>query len=79
MGANRGLGAAVRRGPGRGASPRDAAAVAFCDADGEYAPEELEAMVAPILAGRADYVVGLALRRRHPSTCARTAASATAC
>jgi glycosyltransferase involved in cell wall biosynthesis len=34
------------------------AAVAFLDADGEYAPEELAAMVAPILAGRADYVVG---------------------
>ena len=32
--------------------------MAFCDADGEYAPEELEAMVAPILEGRADYVVG---------------------
>jgi glycosyltransferase involved in cell wall biosynthesis len=32
--------------------------VAFCDADGEYAPEELETMVAPILRGEADYVVG---------------------
>ena len=57
MGANRGLGAAVRRGLAE-AVALDAAAVAFCDADGEYAPEELEAMVAPILAGRADYVVG---------------------
>ncbi len=57
MGANRGLGAAVRRGLAE-AVARDAAAVAFCDADGEYAPEELEAMVAPILEGRADYVVG---------------------
>ena len=35
-----------------------AAAVAFCDADGEYPPEELEALVAPILSGEADYVVG---------------------
>ncbi|MDQ3538582.1 MAG: glycosyltransferase, partial [Actinomycetota bacterium] len=35
-----------------------AAVAAFCDADGEYAPEELERLVAPILAGRADYVVG---------------------
>ena len=35
-----------------------AAAVAFCDADGEYAPEELETVVAPILDGTADYVVG---------------------
>lgn len=57
MGVNRGLGAAVRRGLAE-AVALDAAAVAFCDADGEYAPEELEAMVAPILAGRADYVVG---------------------
>ena len=30
----------------------------FLDADGEYAPEELPRLVAPILAGRADYVVG---------------------
>ncbi|MGH9112587.1 MAG: hypothetical protein ACRDZN_09895, partial [Acidimicrobiales bacterium] len=28
------------------------------DADGEYAPEELAALVAPILGGRADYVIG---------------------
>ena len=57
LGANRGLGAAVRRGLAEGAA-LGAAATAFCDADGEYAPEELGAMVAPILAGRADYVVG---------------------
>ena len=54
---NRGLGAAVRRGLDE-AVLRGAAAVAFCDADGEYAPEELPALVAPILAGDADYVVG---------------------
>jgi uncharacterized membrane protein YbhN (UPF0104 family) len=54
---NRGLGAAVRRGLAEGVAG-GAAAVAFCDADGEYAPEDLEAMVAPILSGRADYVVG---------------------
>lgn len=54
---NRGLGAAVRRGLAEGVAA-GAAAVAFCDADGEYAPEDLEAMVAPILSGRADYVVG---------------------
>jgi hypothetical protein len=54
---NRGLGAAVRAGIGE-ALHRGAAAVAFCDADGEYAPEELEAVVAPILRGEADYVVG---------------------
>jgi glycosyltransferase involved in cell wall biosynthesis len=44
-----GLAAAVERG---------AAAVAFCDADCEYDPAELERLVAPILEGRADYVVG---------------------
>lgn len=54
---NQGLGAAVRRGLAEGAQ-RGAAAVAFCDADGEYAPEELDALVTPILSGHADYVVG---------------------
>jgi uncharacterized membrane protein YbhN (UPF0104 family) len=54
---NEGLGAAVRRGL-REATALGAAAVAFCDADGEYAPEELEALVTPVLAGDADYVVG---------------------
>lgn len=53
----RGLGAAVRTGL-RVAVERDAAAVAFCDADGEYAPEDLAAVVGPILAGDADYVIG---------------------
>lgn len=54
---NRGLGAAVRTGlkESLGHNP---AAIAFCDADGEYAPEELELMIRPILDGRADYVVG---------------------
>jgi uncharacterized membrane protein YbhN (UPF0104 family) len=54
---NRGLGAAVRSGLREGVA-RNAAAVVFCDADGEYAPEELATMVAPILDGSADYVVG---------------------
>ena len=54
---NLGLGAAVRRGLAE-ATSMGAAAVAFCDADGEYAPEELERVVAPILEGRAGYVVG---------------------
>jgi glycosyltransferase involved in cell wall biosynthesis len=54
---NRGLGAAVRAGLAWAIEQR-AAAVAFLDADGEYAPEELENLVAPILAGRADYVIG---------------------
>ena len=54
---NRGLGAAVRTGLAA-AVRRDPAAVAFLDADGEYAPEELGLLVAPILAGQADYVAG---------------------
>lgn len=53
----RGLGAAVRTGLAA-ALAHQPAAVAFCDADGEYAPEELGALVAPVLAGEADYVVG---------------------
>lgn len=57
LGRNTGLGAAVRRGLAE-AVARDAVAVAFCDADGEYAPEELTALVRPLLAGDADYVVG---------------------
>ncbi|MFP3914651.1 MAG: glycosyltransferase family 2 protein, partial [Actinomycetota bacterium] len=57
LGRNRGLGAAVRRGMEE-ALERNPAAVAFCDADGEYGPEELGTMVAPVLAGEADYVVG---------------------
>lgn len=57
LGENRGLGAAVRCGFALGVE-RGASAVVFCDADGEYPPEELEALVEPILAGRADYVVG---------------------
>lgn len=58
---NRGLGAAVRIGLAE-ALRCHPAAIAFCDADGEYSPEELEAMVAPILDGRADYVVGSRFR-----------------
>jgi len=57
LAANRGLGAAVRLGLAA-AVERGAAAVAFCDADREYDPGELERLVAPILEGRADYVVG---------------------
>ena len=55
--ATSGLGAAVRTGL-RHAVSCGAEVAAFCDADGEYAPEELDRLVAPILAGRADYVVG---------------------
>ena len=57
LGQNQGRGAAVRTGLEIGVE-RNAAAVVFCDADGEYPPEELANMVAPILDGEADYVVG---------------------
>ncbi len=52
-----GLGAGVRQGLAEGVA-RGAAAVVFCDADGEYDPAELENLVEPILSGRADYVAG---------------------
>jgi glycosyltransferase involved in cell wall biosynthesis len=54
---NRGLGAAVRTGFAW-ADAHGAAATAFCDADGEYDPAELERLVTPVLAGDADYVAG---------------------
>ena len=58
-----GLGAAVRVGL-RAAVARGAAAVAFCDADGEYDPAELVRLVGPILTGEVDYVVGARLLAR---------------
>jgi uncharacterized membrane protein YbhN (UPF0104 family) len=54
---NLGLGAAVRRGLAE-ASARRPAAVVYLDADGEYFPEDISTVVAPVLEGRADYVVG---------------------
>ncbi len=57
LGDNQGLGAAVRVGLKIGVE-RGAAAVVFCDADGEYPPEELHNVVAPIFDGEADYVIG---------------------
>jgi hypothetical protein len=72
LGTNHGLGAAVRHGLAAGVAA-GACAVAFCDADGEYAPEELEQLVAPILQGQADYVVGsrFAGHIRRMSCCRR--------
>ena len=58
---NQGLGFAVRCGLAASVE-LNACAVAFCDADGEYAPEELAGIVEPILDGSADYVVGTRLR-----------------
>lgn len=54
---NLGLGAAVRRGLAE-ACARRPAAVVYLDADGEYFPEDIDAVVGPVLAGTADYVVG---------------------
>jgi len=54
---NRGLGAGVRFGL-RHSLTHDPVAVAFCDADEEYPPEELANLVKPILDGDADYVGG---------------------
>ena len=57
----RGLGAAIRTGFEH-ARARSAWAVAFLDADGEYDPQELERVLAPIADGAADYVVGSRFR-----------------
>ena len=66
---NRGLGAAIRT--GLAAAVADAyEVVAFCDGDGEYSPEELAVVTAPIVSGVADYVVGSrfagVIRRMQP-------------
>ncbi len=53
----RGLGSAVRRGLAE-AVATEPACVVYLDADAEYAPEDLPAVAAPVLAGSADYVVG---------------------
>jgi glycosyltransferase involved in cell wall biosynthesis len=54
---NLGLGAAVRRGLAEALAYRPAA-VLYLDADGEYAPADAAAVLGPVLAGEADYVVG---------------------
>lgn len=54
---NQGLGAGVRFGLEH-ALTHNPVAVAFCDADEEYPPEELANLVQPIIAGEADYVGG---------------------
>ena len=56
-GENWGLGAAVRTGL-QTAVEAGASAVAYLDADLEYYPEDVPRVVEPILAGRADYVLG---------------------
>lgn len=59
--ANLGLGAAVRRGLAE-ASALSPAAVVYLDADGEYFPEDIASVAAPVLDGSADYVVGSRFR-----------------
>jgi uncharacterized membrane protein YbhN (UPF0104 family) len=54
---NLGLGAAVRRGLTE-AMAYQPAAVLYLDADGEYAAADASAVLAPVLDGAADYVVG---------------------
>jgi glycosyltransferase involved in cell wall biosynthesis len=58
---NLGLGAAVRTGL-RAAVDAGAAAVAYLDADLEYSPEDISRLLEPVLAGRADYVLGSRFR-----------------
>ena len=58
---NRGLGAAVRTGL-RAAVDSGAVAVAYLDADLEYAPEDIPTLLEPVLSGRADYVLGSRFR-----------------
>ena len=58
---NLGLGAAVRRGLAEAAA-RGPAAVIYLDADNEYHGGDAETVVAPVLAGEADYVVGSRFR-----------------
>jgi glycosyltransferase involved in cell wall biosynthesis len=59
---NRGLGAAVRSGLAEAVCRWRPACVVYLDADGEYRPEELDRLAAPVLAGTADYVVGSRFR-----------------
>lgn len=54
---NIGLGAAVRRGLHEAAALNPAAGV-YLDADDEYRPEDIAAVVKPVLTGDADYVIG---------------------
>ena len=58
---NRGLGAAVRTGLTH-ARDTGAFAAVFLDADGEYDPSQLPALVAPIERRQSDYVVGSRFR-----------------
>jgi glycosyltransferase involved in cell wall biosynthesis len=58
---NRGLGAAVRTGL-RAAVASGAVAIAYLDADLEYAPGDIPKLLEPVLSGRAGYVLGSRFR-----------------
>ncbi|MGF1471571.1 MAG: glycosyltransferase family 2 protein [Rubrobacteraceae bacterium] len=58
---NLGLGAAVRTGL-REAVAAGASIIAYLDADLEYFPHDIPILVEPVLAGRADYVLGSRFR-----------------
>jgi hypothetical protein len=60
---NQGLGAALRSGLHR-ARDLGARAAVYLDADGEYDPREIPRLLAPVLAGRADYVLGSRFKGR---------------
>ena len=63
---NRGLGAALRTGLAT-ANELDACAAIYVDADGEYPPEQIPDLLAPIESGEADYVLGSRYLGRRPS------------
>ena len=62
---NRGLGAALRTGLAA-ANELDARAAVYVDADGEYPPEQIPDLLAPIEAGEADYVLGSRYLGKRP-------------
>ncbi len=63
---NRGLGAALRTGLAT-ANEMDARAAVYVDADGEYPPEQIPDLLAPIESGDADYVLGSRYLTGRPS------------
>ena len=63
---NRGLGAALRTGLAT-ANEMDASAAVYVDADGEYPPEQIPDLLAPIESGDADYVLGSRYLAERPS------------
>ena len=65
---NLGLGAALRTGLAT-ANELDARAAVYIDADGEYPPEQIPDLLAPIEEGRADYVLGSRYLGGTPNQC----------